>query len=631
MPTQTWTLRLRKFFHYLSYKNIMNKEALNFLKEYSFEPYTVNRLIVSSFLKEKKKVIKNCFLQKYIVKPSDEDFEVFSKFSDLTQIDSLEKLIAAFEFVISPADKVITGAVYTPKHIREYIVNNCLSTYTDLSNLSIADISCGCGGFLITAAEYLQQKTKKSFKTIIEENLWGLDIAEYSVDRAKIILILLAIDNNEDENIAFNLFVGNALNFAWKDIKEVRENEGFDVIIGNPPYVASRNIDDESKRFLEKWEVNKTGHPDLYISFFEIGLQFLKEKGILGYITVNTFFKSVNGRALRAFFSKGNYDFNIIDFRGEKIFIKKNAYTCICIIKKAESAYLKYKAVSMLNLLNSSKTSFDSIKYSDLDSKRGWNLCNRTILSKIENTGTPFGKLFKTRNGIATLKNNVYIFKPDREDKKYYYLNNGSIHKIEKGICKEVINSNILTNIQSIKGYTEKIIFPYVHVDKVAELIKESDFKKKFPYAYSYLLSQKELLSKRDKGSGRYTAWYAFGRNQSLEQFKYKLLFPHIASDIPNYVINSNPDLLFVNGMAIVSNKRKPLLLMQKILSSRLFWFYILNSSKPYGSNYFSLSRNYIKNFGIYNFSSEDISFLLREKNQQRIDEFVELKYDVRI
>lgn len=607
----------------------MNKEAINFLKEYSFEPDIVNRLIVSSFLWEKKKSTKNKFLEKFIIKSSDTDFEMFSRFCSLAQIDNLETLIEAFEFVISPADKVITGAVYTPKHIREYIVDCCLSTSTNLPNLLIADISCGCGGFLMTAAYYLQRNTKKTFKSIIEENIWGLDIAEYSIDRTKIILLLLAIENNEDEDISFNLFVGNALNFDWKDIPKIQRNEGFDIILGNPPYVASRNIDKESKEYLENWKVNKTGHPDLYISFFEIGLEFLKSKGILGYITVNTFFKSVNGRALRDFFATGDYDLSIIDFRGEKIFVRKSAYTCICIIKKMELSFLKYRKNSISDLLNSKKKSFDSIKYSDLNSKLGWNLSNRRILSKIESTGTPFGELFKTRNGIATLKNDIYIFKPDGEDKKYYYLNSGSIYKIEKSICKEVINSNILTKVDSLNGYTEKIIFPYIHVNKIAEIIAESDFKKTYPHAYAYLVSQKKILSERDKGAGNYNAWYAFGRNQSLEQFKYKLLFPHITSDIPNYILNSNPDLLFVNGMAIVSEQKRPLLLIKKILSSRLFWFYIINSSKPYGSSYFSLSRNYIKNFGIYNFDQKDISFILEEKNQQKVDEFIELKYGI--
>ena len=68
---------------------------------------------------------------------------------------------------------------------------------------------------------------------------------------------------------------------------------------------------------------------------------------------------------------------------------------------------------------------------------------------------------------------------------------------------------------------------------------------------------------------------------------------------------------------------------MKKIMSSRLFWFYIENTSKPYGSGYMSLSRNYIKSFGVYDFSDEEKEWLIQEENQQSIDEFLEKKYDV--
>ncbi len=75
------------------------------------------------------------------------------------------------------------------------------------------------------------------------------------------------------------------------------------------------------------------GHPDLYIPFFEIGLTLLKEKGMLGFITMNTFFKSVNGRALRGYFQSKNYDLKIVDFGSTQVFQSKPTYTCVCLIQ----------------------------------------------------------------------------------------------------------------------------------------------------------------------------------------------------------------------------------------------------------------------------------------------------------
>jgi len=96
-------------------------------------------------------------------------------------------------------------------------------------------------------------------------------------------------------------------------------------------------------------------------------------------------------------------------------------------------------------------------------------------------------------------------------------------------------------------------------------------------------------------------------------------------------VINDEPNLLFVNGLAIISDNLRELKYLRKIMSSRLFWFYITHSSKPYGSGYFSLSRNYIKFFGIYDFDEQQIEFLIGTDDQSSIDEFLENLYGINL
>lgn len=66
-------------------------------------------------------------------------------------------------------------------------------------------------------------------------------------------------------------------------------------------------------------------------------------------------------------------------------------------------------------------------------------------------------------------------------------------------------------------------------------------------------------------------------------------------------------------------------------MSTRLFWFYVVNTSKPYGSGYFSLSKNYIKSFGIYSFNKEQKEFLLSGAEQEKLDEFIESLYDINL
>lgn len=610
----------------------MKNELLTFLKSYSYNPYVVDRLIVSAFVDSLNlNIVNNLFLDQYYIREEDKDFASLTEFKKICEFQDFEDLIKIFEFVISPQEKIVTGAVYTPIEIREYIVEKCLQGQDDFENVTVCDPACGCSGFLLTVSQYIHQHTDKTYFEIFRDNIFGLDIQDYSIARSKILLSIAAILEGENNNFQFNLFEGNALSFEWSNI--IEDFEGFSSIVGNPPYVCSRNIDEESKTLLGNWSVCSTGHPDLYIPFFQIGISLLENGGKLGYITMNTFFKSVNGRALRSYFQELGSNMEIIDFGALQVFNSKSTYTCICIFEDAPSKQLSYVRLDSLNDLFENTFIPKQIQYESLSSENGWNLEEQQIIDKIESTGIALGKRFKSRNGIATLKNKIYIFDPFRYDDQFYHIiHEGIEYPIERNCCVDIVNPNKLINLDSVETLRKKIIFPYVINNNQVTIIDENQFSNDYPNAYSYLKSSKEDLAKRDKGKGaEYDIWYQYGRNQSLEPFAYKLLFPHISPHTPNYVINDEPDLLFVNGLAIVSENLRDLEFLRKVMSSRLFWFYIVHTSKPYGSGYYSLSRNYIKNFGIYNFTEDQIDYLINTNDQHEIDLFLERLYDIEL
>ena len=612
----------------------MKQQVFKYLKSYSTLPIEVDRLIVSSFLKVNKIEVKNnSFIKSYIItKKNNEEYLKLEDFilvlkKEIQKFD-IEALIELFEFVISPSDRIINGAIYTPTYIRKYITDKAFSSKKNaFENLKIADISCGCGGFLLTASKRLKKISGLSYKSIYKDYIYGLDIQEYSIVRTKILLSILALTEGEDEkNYRFNLFIDDALTFDWKS--KVKSFKGFDIILGNPPYVCARNLSKETLIKIQKFEVSNSGNSDLYIPFFQIGIENLKDSGVLGFITMNSFFKSLNGRNLREYFKKKSLNFKIIDFGTEQIFKSKNTYTCICLIENTKKSNVKYCKSSSKSLPTREKV-FSSIPYSGLHSKNGWNLNDYEIISKIEATGTPFGDLFKTRHGIATLKNEIYIFNPVKEDKDYYYLQNGSLYPIEKGICRDIINTNKLSRFVEINNLKEKVIFPYDNQNKPA-LLDEKYIKVSFPKAYKYLQNKKKLLDKRDNGNGEYENWFAFGRTQSLESVKNKLFFPKMSDRIPSYIINFD-DLLFYNGQAVIGHTEDEMLFIKKIMESRIFWYYIKTTSKPYASNYYSLNGNYIRNFGICNMDETEMEFVLNENNKTELDIFFESKYDIQI
>ncbi|WP_305951648.1 Eco57I restriction-modification methylase domain-containing protein [Emticicia oligotrophica] len=626
----------------------MNQKIFNYLKSYSYNVDEINKLLVSSFLVcNNIKSIQNEFLKKYVITKTEELVKLSEFIKLLEGIKfGLEELLELFEFVISPADKEVNGAVYTPKFIREYIITETLTKNhnlgKDLANTKIGDVACGCGGFFISIVPILRKSTSKTYFEIYKENIWGLDIQEYSIERTKIGLCLLAVLNGEDkQNFEFNLFQGNALNFEWKEIEMIKNNEGFDIILGNPPYVSASRIDNESKAYLKKWNVSDKGKADLYIPFFQIGLESLNPTGILGFLTVNTFYKSLNGRLIRQYFSTNKYDLKIIDFGGEQLFRKRSTYTCVCIIGKVQTATVKYLNTSSNKLLKTREKDFLQIKYEELNDSEGWYLIGKQkslVISKIENTGIQLGNKYEIRNGFATLKNQIFIFKPVKTNEKYFIIEkDGKKFEIEKSICREVIKPNTLKFESELDEHIEQIIFPYRIYNetdlfeknkRTIKIFEEDYFKEQFPAAYKYLSTYKPILSNRDKGEREYEQWFAFGRNQALTHFGNKLLFPYLASS-PYFVFTNKKDLLFYNGYAIISDSKEELLILQKILLSNIFWYYIKSTSKPYSGSFFSLAKNYVKKFGVCELTNDERKFLLCCDDKTLINQFLSKKYNI--
>ena len=213
----------------------MTFKISNFLRNFSYKTNEINRLLVSTFIYSNNiEVRNNNLIKELLLNGNDADVCSLSKLViDTYQEFSIELLIELFEFVISPAEKEVNGAVYTPRYVREFIVQGCFDNFPldDWRNLRIADISCGCGGFFISIAEYLKNKIDTTYYDIYN-HLYGVDIEEYSIERTKILLTLYAIQNGEDiEDFTFNLFCGNSLNFDWTTIPIYNLNNGFDIVL----------------------------------------------------------------------------------------------------------------------------------------------------------------------------------------------------------------------------------------------------------------------------------------------------------------------------------------------------------------------------------------------------------------
>jgi hypothetical protein len=538
---------------------------------------------------------------------------------------SIKMLERVYELRISNNERKINGAYYTPSHIVKYITRQTINNIG-----TVCDPACGSGAFLIEASKLLKSISKKSYREIFSKYIFGIDILPSSVKKTKLILSLLAIIEGEDrEKFKFNVFQGDSLTFDWSNI--IDHFPGFDFIVGNPPYVRTRNLSNPARERIKKWTVGRFGNADIYIPFFELAVSWSNPKGRIGYITPNTYLTSLNARLLRAFLSKDKYVEKIIDFNGWQIFEGATTYTCITFLNKQGGKRILFtltkNAEDSKNLEN---LKFNSLPSDSLGDKE-WRLLSgedaENIL-KIEKAGSPLYKYVdKFVTGIATLNNNLFLI----DDNGKRYLNkefNGRNYFIEREITRKIIKPNRIKDWASLKNNRERIIYPYQLRKGKIELMDTNQIRNNFPETYKYLLAIKSILVNRDKGKKQYKGWYAYGRTQGLNNFGKKIILPMIGSK-PAFMAVKEEDSLIYCGYAIFPKKEKDFEILEKVLNSDVMWYYIKNTSKNYAGGFKSFAKNYIKNFSIPKFSNTEEQTILKIGDKSRLNNYLWKKYQL--
>ncbi len=243
----------------------------------------------------------------------------------------------------------------------------------DLTTLKVCDPACGSGAFLVAAfdcllAEYNNVNEQIAIitgslevfnadKEILNSNLFGVDLNAESIEITKLSLWLKTAKHGKPlESLEANLQVGNSLisstddgldgtsfdpkAFDWTAaFPQVVAQGGFDVIIGNPPYVRMEHLKAQ-KPYLEKRYEVASDRADLYCYFFELGIRLLRDAkegsmgGRLGYISSSTFFKTGSGEKLRGYLLAHAQLETVVDFGDLQVFEGVTTYPAIIIAQR---------------------------------------------------------------------------------------------------------------------------------------------------------------------------------------------------------------------------------------------------------------------------------------------------------
>lgn len=552
--------------------------------------------------------IENCFLSK--------DIEL--------NLKNIEKF---FESLIAPSERKLNGAYYTPTFLVEYITKKSIN-----GDIRVCDPACGSGSFLVSAVKRLAEITKKSMTEVIEDNVFGSDILPSSIRRSKIILSILALENGEDKfKIKFNLDTIDSLDFDWsKKYPEIFNKGGFDAVIGNPPYIRTKNLPEGMRKKIQNWNTARYGNVDLFIPFVELGTKLINDKGILGYVLPNGYANSFSGTKLREFLQNNRYVKEILDFDNLQLFEGATTYTCITFFDKMPKTSFEYVLIDDVKKTEHlDELKFHSIDFQNLDPK-GWKLINEKDsknIKNIETVGVGLSKIAQIKTGIATLRNDLYILANPRINGKYFLKSfNGKQYEIEKEITREAIHAGTAKTTDQLDNDRRWIIFPYKMIEKKYTIIPEIELKRKYPECYEYFLSIKSELEKRDKGKKKYETWYAYGRTQGLESFTGRKIVVPTISNKPRFIITNKSSGLIYAGYGIYYEGDIDVL--AKILNSEVMWYYIKKTSKRYAGGYMSFAKNFIKNFSIPQLSKKEKQFI-KTSAKEELDKFLTEKYGI--
>lgn len=235
-----------------------------------------------------------------------------------------------------------------------------------LAALKIVDPACGSGAFLVAAFDYLHAEQERVRTRLLElgvdllehvpetadvgiitNNLFGVDVNAESVELTKLALWLKTAKQNRPlESLEENILVGNSLvadadfherPFDWHakfpTIFDGDADEGFDIVLGNPPYVRMEHLK-TVKPYLEGRYAVASDRADLYAYFFELGVEVLKPGGRMGYISSSTFFRTGSGGPLRDFLAGCVAIETVVDFGDLQLFEGVTTYPAIVTLRK---------------------------------------------------------------------------------------------------------------------------------------------------------------------------------------------------------------------------------------------------------------------------------------------------------
>jgi type I restriction-modification system DNA methylase subunit len=432
------------------------------------------------------------------------------------------------------------------------------------------------------------------------------------------------VEENEKERV--NPFEWRSRTTGFGNV--IGEKEGFDAIIGNPPYIRIQTMkewaSDEVSYFSKNYTTAKSGNYDIYVVFVERALQLLSNKGLFGFIMPHKFFQADYGEHLRKLIADGKLLREIINFTDQQVFDQATTYTCLLFLTKMKNKYFKYAEIykldnppaQMRTILSHDEYENGTLHIGQLSisdiTQQAWQFGfgkEAELLQKLKSVKTKLADIADNIfQGVVTSADPIYLLerKSDGEGKlvEVYSKNLNKTVKIEADVLHPLLKG------QEIKRYSTPnwkyvLLFPYA-IDNDLRLITSKEFETKYPHAWNYLIENKKELEGREKGKMKGEKWYAYVYPKNLKLFSQPKIMTRVLANKAAFTFDEQGLYYFVGGgnaggygVKLKPEYNSEFLYLTGLLNSKVLDFYLKKVSTRFHGGFFSYAKRFIEQLPI--------------------------------
>jgi len=395
--------------------------------------------------------------------------------------------------------------------------------------------------------------------------------------------------------------------FEWRfEFPEVLSDDGdfigFDVVIGNPPYISIQDLIRNDKNLANYYRQNfqsaAYGNFDIYILFIEMINVLTNKYSTSSFILPSKFLTTDYGKVIRQYLLENKLIDEIVDFEDHQVFDVATTYTCMIFVDKTAKSSLRFFKIKPSEILIREHTK-GQILYADIFDKT-WILDNSDradLVQKIRNDSLPLKDLScEISRGSSTGDDKIFVL--TKLDNQFVNGYGDSIELEIELLIKPIFATNFSRYLFKEDPNTY-VIFPYVLKNKNYRLIEEQLLAEQYPKTYQYLLSNKQKLQNRRQ----IKQWYGYSAARSLKNHDDSDILIPLLADRGIFTLSPKSDkytLMAGGGFSIlISDKLVSPKFLLSLLNSKLLFFVLRRESNKFRGGYITCTKQYFENLPI--------------------------------